>query len=252
MGTAAYMSPEQASGKPVDKRADIWSFGVVLWEMLTGHRLFEGETVSHTLADVLRGPIDFDQLPRETPAAIRGLLRRCLDRNVKNRLRDIGEARIAIEAALAGETPPSVPEPGGARRLWLSWSVAAVLAVIAAISLWGWLRPAPPAARIVTHFTTDVPEETGPIVAIAVSRDGSRIAFPGGLRRSAGALGQVDRTTETLEFSTRTMSCWSSSNSSRYRKMPIAAEAPRWRRRISSLETVAAGGTSAPPDACRS
>ena len=95
MGTAGYMSPEQASGKPADRRADIWSFGVVLWELLTGHRLFEGETVSHTLADVLRGPIDFDKLPRETPAGIRGLLRRCLDRNVKNRLRDIGEARGA-------------------------------------------------------------------------------------------------------------------------------------------------------------
>ena len=73
LGTPAYMSPEQAMGKPVDKRADIWSFGVVLWELLTGHRLFAGETVTHTLAGVLNGPIDFDQLPRETPAAIRGL-----------------------------------------------------------------------------------------------------------------------------------------------------------------------------------
>jgi hypothetical protein len=81
-----------------------------------------------------------------------------------------------------------------------------------AISLWGWLRPAPPATRIVTHFSTDVLEETGPIVAIAVSREGSRIAFPGRLRRSAGALGQVDRTTETRELSTRTMSCCSYSN----------------------------------------
>src|ERR1700730_4840760 len=102
MGTAAYMSPEQASGKPVDKRADIWSFGVVLWEMLTGHRLFDGETISHVLADVLRGPIDFDKLPKETPRAIRDLLRRCLDRDVKNRLRDIGEARVALDKASAG------------------------------------------------------------------------------------------------------------------------------------------------------
>jgi Tol biopolymer transport system component len=124
MGTAAYMSPEQAAGKLVDKRADVWSFGVVLWELLTGHRLFEGETISHTLAEVLRGPIDFDKLPRETPPAIRILLRRCLERNVKNRLRDIGEARIAIEATLAGETPfpEGAPAPGGARRPWLAWS----------------------------------------------------------------------------------------------------------------------------------
>ena len=87
MGTAAYMSPGQAAGKPADKRADIWSYGVVLWEMLTGNRLFEGETISHTLADVLRAPIDFGKLPADTPLAIRELLRRCLDRDVKTRLR---------------------------------------------------------------------------------------------------------------------------------------------------------------------
>ena len=87
MGTAAYMSPEQAAGKAADKRADIWSYGVVLWEMLTGNRLFEGETISHTLADVLRAPIDFGKLPADTPLAIRELLRRCLDRDVKTRLR---------------------------------------------------------------------------------------------------------------------------------------------------------------------
>src|SRR5579871_338957 len=85
LGTAGYMSPEQASGKPVDKRADIWSFGVVLWEMLTGKRLFDGETISHTLAAVLRAPIDFGKLPRETPAAIRALVERCLDRDIQTR-----------------------------------------------------------------------------------------------------------------------------------------------------------------------
>jgi hypothetical protein len=73
--------------------------------LITGHRLFDGETVSHTLAEMLRGPIDFDKLPRDTPAAIRGLLRRCLERSTKNKLRDIGKARVAIEATLAGEPP---------------------------------------------------------------------------------------------------------------------------------------------------
>jgi serine/threonine-protein kinase len=162
LGTAAYMSPEQASGKPVDRRADIWSFGVVLWELLTGHRLFEGETVSHTLAEVLRGPIDFDQLPRETPAAIRGLLRRCLDRDVKNRLRDIGEARITIDATLAGEMPllEVVPEPGGARRLWLAWSVAAVATVGLATVAFLHFRERPP-APVASVITSTIKVEPG-------------------------------------------------------------------------------------------
>ena len=109
MGTAAYMSPEQASGKVADRRADIWSFGVVLWEMLAGRSLFEGETVSHTLADVLRGAIDMQKLPAGTPPAIRDLLRRCLDRDVKNRLRDIGEARVAIDRHLAHPVDEHAP-----------------------------------------------------------------------------------------------------------------------------------------------
>ena len=101
LGTAAYMATEQAAGQRVDKRADIWAFAVVLYEMLTGQRLFQGDSVAHLLADVLRGPIDFDKLPKETPRAIRELMQRCLDREVKTRLRDIGEARIAIQRVIA-------------------------------------------------------------------------------------------------------------------------------------------------------
>src|SRR5260221_4181603 len=97
LGTAGYMAPEQAAGQSVDKRADIWAFGVVLFEMLTGQRLFTGDSVAHILADVLRTPIDFEKLPDATPRVIRDLLKRCLDRDVKTRLRDIGEARIAIQ-----------------------------------------------------------------------------------------------------------------------------------------------------------
>jgi len=137
LGTAAYMSPEQAAGTPVDKRADIWSYGVVLWETLSGRRLFGGDTIAHTLADVLRGPIDFEKL--ETPAPIKNLLRRCLDRDAKTRLRDIGEARVAIAKYLADpESTKEIPPPTKARPTWVGWTVAAILA---AIAMAAWLRP---------------------------------------------------------------------------------------------------------------
>ncbi len=110
LGTAAYMSPEQAAGTPVDRRADIWAFGVVLWEMLSGQRLFGGDTVVHTLADVLRRSIEFDKL--DAPAPIKTLLRRCLDRDAKTRLRDIGEARVALARYLADpRAGPTCPGP---------------------------------------------------------------------------------------------------------------------------------------------
>ena len=105
MGTVAYMSPEQASGSLVDKRSDIWAFGVVLFEMLAGRRLFEGETTSHTMADVLRADIDWNRLPASTPVPIRRLLERCLERDRKRRLQAIGEARIIIDDYLAHASP---------------------------------------------------------------------------------------------------------------------------------------------------
>src|SRR5204863_8668877 len=98
--------PEQAAGKPLERRSDIWSCGVVLWEMLTAQRLFDGETVSHTLADVLCAPIDFGKLPRKTPPAIRELMQRCLDRNTKTRLRDIGEARVMLHKCIVHAVGP--------------------------------------------------------------------------------------------------------------------------------------------------
>src|SRR5882762_3719083 len=104
LGTAGYMSPEQARGVPVDKRADIWAYGVVLYEILTGREMFSGETVSDTLAAVLRADSDWSALPSETPAPIRRLLRRCLERDRKKRLPDIADARIEIDEAL--NSPP--------------------------------------------------------------------------------------------------------------------------------------------------
>ena len=113
LGTAAYMSPEQAKGRPADKRSDVWAFGAVLYEMLSGERAFKGEDVSDTLAAVLRQDVDWTALPTPMPTSVRRLMARCLDREVKRRLRDIGEARIVLEdpAALilgdAGGVPPS-------------------------------------------------------------------------------------------------------------------------------------------------
>src|SRR5579871_181835 len=146
LGTASYMSPEQASGNAVDKRADIWSFGVVLFEMLTGRRLFHGETISHTLADVLRSPIDFSELPAGTPASIRDLLRRCLNRDVRKRMRDIGEARIVIEESLSAGN--QVPEPVSAskpeKRSMMPWAAGAALLVSLVIAGFGWWRATRP------------------------------------------------------------------------------------------------------------
>jgi eukaryotic-like serine/threonine-protein kinase len=112
LGTAAYMSPEQAKGKPVDKRADIWAFGCILYECLTGKRVFEGETVTETLAAVLTREPEWENIPAKT----RSLLRRCLERDPKKRLRDIGDVGSLLE---------SVPAPAPVRRQWFAWTVAA-------------------------------------------------------------------------------------------------------------------------------
>src|SRR5260370_31222113 len=99
MGTAAYMSPEQARGAAADKRSDIWAFGAVFYEMLSGRQAFSGDTVSDTLAAVLRAELDWAALPKDTPAPIKRLLRRCLERDRKRRLADIADARLDIEEA---------------------------------------------------------------------------------------------------------------------------------------------------------
>ncbi|MDQ2898837.1 MAG: serine/threonine protein kinase [Acidobacteriota bacterium] len=146
LGTPGYMSPEQARGTPADKRADIWSYGVVLFEMLTGRRAFGGETVSDTLAAVLRAEPDWAALPPETPLAVRRLLRRCLERDQRNRLPDIAVARLEIDEAQAA--PAEVPAPP-LRRSWLAWQMAmaavALIALIAGIGWWRASRPAPAA-----------------------------------------------------------------------------------------------------------
>jgi serine/threonine protein kinase/Tol biopolymer transport system component len=138
LGTAAYMSPEQARGKTVDKRTDIWAFGVILYEMITGQRLFEGETVSDVLASVLRQDPDFDALPADLPLEMVWLLRRCLDRNRESRLRDIGEARCLVSDGASASSisllAQSAPTESGLttanRRRW-AWPAVAGIALAA-------------------------------------------------------------------------------------------------------------------------
>ena len=162
LGTAAYMSPEQARGRTADKRADIWSFGVVLHEMLTGQRLFSRETVSDSLAAVLMVKIDFSNLPPDTPPSIQRLLRRCLERVPKNRLQAIGEARIAINEQLADpagasvlmDAPalPAMPPPP--RKL--PWIAAGVLTVALLASLAGWWQTTRPVEQPLRRFNEDL------------------------------------------------------------------------------------------------
>ncbi len=197
MGTAAYMSPEQAAGKVVDKRSDIWSFGVVLWEMITGAQLFSGETISHTLADVLRAPIDFASLPAATPAPIAELLQRCLDRDVKTRLRDIGEARVTIQKCLAnpkGAMQSASTESRTPSR-W-AWAVAGALAITTAVALWMPWRAAPELPKPV-RFQIAPPPGVIPAGVFSISPDGTKLAYVG--FGSDGVSRLWVRTMDTLE-----------------------------------------------------
>lgn len=185
MGTAAYMSPEQARGKTVDRRADIWSFGVVLFEMLTGTRLFEGDTVSDVLAAVLTRDPDWKALPASTPPGLRGLIERCLERDAKQRLRDIGEARVTLSATGIGVEPASTaspaPEASGGRLAHPA--IAGLLIVSAAIAGFMLRGPREPSAppRPLTAFGVPIPPEhaltasQSPLVDI--SADGRTLVF---------------------------------------------------------------------------
>ena len=175
LGTAAYMSPEQARGKSVDKRADIWAFGVVFLEMLTGRSPFEGETVSDTLAGVLRADLDWAHLPADTPPEVRRLLERCLQKDPRKRLRDIGDAWFEIDSPM--RLAPAAVAPAALRAQtsllpWIAFGAAALIA-IAAIA-WGLLHEPPPAPQPVVRFAS-VTDQVH--VGASLSRDGTRLAY---------------------------------------------------------------------------
>ena len=176
LGTAAYMSPEQARGKPVDKRSDVWAFGCVLYEMLTGRAAFDGETVSDTIVAILERQPDWSALPATTPPGIRRLLQRCLEKDVKSRLRDIGDARVELDESNASVEPVQIRS--GNRRLWMLTAAAALVALAAGIGVWNARRPAtvlenPLANAQFTRFT-DFP---GTELDAAISPDGRFVAF---------------------------------------------------------------------------
>jgi Tol biopolymer transport system component len=186
LGTARYMSPEQARGKPVDRRSDIWSFGCVMFEALTNSRPFDGETVSDTLVSILEREPDWRLLPATTPTAIRHLLRRCLQKDLQRRLRDIGDARLEIEDVLAGPVTavePAGPEAGAGRR-WrlvraLAWlTIGAVAGALFGAKLKTDRRSSDQPA---SHFVVTLPPAERlsglDFPAVAVSPDGSRLAY---------------------------------------------------------------------------
>jgi serine/threonine protein kinase len=181
LGTAAYMSPEQARGKKVDRRADIWAYGVVLWEMLTGRKLFEGETVSDVLAAVLTRVPDLGALPSATPSGTRRLLTRSLERDLKRRLQWIGDARLDLAESGTDATPAPVAGSVSRASRFLPWAAAIVLALVTAFVV-TTLKPSGHENRVV-EFAIQPPEGTvfhleglgpGPV---SLSPDGSRVAY---------------------------------------------------------------------------
>ncbi len=199
LGTAAYMSPEQAAGNAVDRRSDLWAFGVVLLEMLTGRQVFKGETVSHVLAAVLKDEPEWATLPANTPPSIRKLLRRCLEKDRKHRLDSAADARLDIDDALAGSSADvnlvnltSIREREHQLRLARGIAVGAlvVAAVSTGLALFAWTRStaapwAQPPVRLLLF--EQLPAQTAdPQRSFAISPDGSRVVYvaeSGGARR---------------------------------------------------------------------
>jgi Tol biopolymer transport system component len=193
LGTAAYMSPEQAKGKAVDRRADIWAFGAVLMEMLTGRQTFAGETVSETLASVMKDEPDWSALPPSTSARVRELLLRCLVKDPKQRLRDIGEARLRIQEEMSGvpQAPGAAAESTGAsRRRTPVLPVALIALVAAAVGAGAGYRLRAPDEPAMLRATLTFPDGMtldGDNLGLALSPDGRTVAM------AAAAKGEPQR-----------------------------------------------------------
>ena len=192
LGTAAYMSPEQTRGKPLDKRTDIWSFGCVLYECLTGRAAFRGETVSDTLAAILKSDANWSLVPEGTPPRVRELLQRCLEKDARNRLRDVGDARLELQRSIAGHEALSdtsgislapITEARPSRRFSTSAlaATALVAAVLGAGSGWilsGRVGPAGSGSTGAARFTIELPEDLL-VFGYLASPDGRTVGYAG-------------------------------------------------------------------------
>jgi len=178
LGTAAYMSPEQARGKAVDRRADVWAFGCVLYEMLTGEQAFKGEIITDVIAGIIKADPDWKLLPADVPLVVRSLLRRCLEKDPNRRLHEIADARIEIDDAIAA---PAVAETAGAaghRQTW-HWLVSAgSLIGLVCVLAWIMFHNTPPPDTPLIRLSLMAPEMQAPF-GLALSPDGRRLAFVG-------------------------------------------------------------------------
>jgi eukaryotic-like serine/threonine-protein kinase len=176
VGTAAYMAPEQAKGKAVDKRVDIWAFGCVLYEMLTGTRAFAGDDVTDFIVSVMTKEPDWAKLPVATPSRIVGLLKRCLKKDPRERLRDVGDARFELLDREAGRTAPPASANAARRERWVAVALAVALAAVASFVVASVYFRSPPRSAPLIRLQLLPPENTT-FGALALSPDGRRLAF---------------------------------------------------------------------------
>jgi Tol biopolymer transport system component len=188
LGTAAYMSPEQAKGRAADKRSDIWSYGLVLVEMLTGKAVYSGETVSEVLAAVIMKEPDLDSLPAMLPAPVRRLIRRCLQKDPKRRMRDIGEARLSLDETAEADTPAQ-PARATSNRWLVGLTAVFAVALAGTVGLW-WRDRTVISPPVITRYDVSAPAKASLNLAdrpaVALSPDGSALAFvvlDGGVNR---------------------------------------------------------------------
>jgi serine/threonine-protein kinase len=255
LGTAAYMSPEQARGKAVDKRSDVWAFGCVLYEMLTGRRAFEGEDVTETIAAVVRGTPEWNALPPDTPTAVRALLQGCLEKDRRQRIGDISTALFVLRQAAnldisSSATPvhAAVARPRLLRGI--GYGAAALALVLVAIFVTWSLQPE--TVRPLRYLETTLPPLAGPLKALAITRDASAVLFttPSSADQSSLFVRRLDRPEAPVELAERASQPfvdptgrWAGFfNAQQLMKVPIEGGAPQEIARIEGGPAGAAWG----------